>query len=259
MTKTRDWLDAEYARGLLTFTFDEFRKARAMRPDAARAALARAQRDHLVTSPARGFYVIVPSEYRTDGAPPWQWYLDAMFRALGAPYYAGLLTAAAQHGASAQSVQEVQVVTDRHVRHRRVGRQRLVFIGSSRIAKAPTDTLKTPAGSVRISTPEMTMLDLVAYPRRAGGWSNIVSLLPDLADSSSRRGWKDALGVEPPTTHVQRLGYLLDAVGASGVGILAEWLRGRRRFVITLVPGAEHDGPVDVRWSVVGDPGVQPD
>jgi len=255
----REWLDTEYGRGRLTFTFDEYRHERGGSLEAALSMLSRAKRNHLVASPARGFYVIVPSEYRTDGAPPWQWYLDAMFGMLGAPYYAGLLTAAAQHGASAQGAQEVQVVTDRHVRDRRVGRQRLVFVRSARMAAAPTDSLKTPAGTVRISTPEMTMLDLVAYPRRAGGWGNIASLLPDLAEPSSRRGWSDALGIGPPTAHVQRLGYLLDAVGASNVDTLADWLRGRRRFVVTLVPGAEREGTVDDRWNVIADPGVQPD
>ena len=259
MTQTRAWLDAEYSRGRLTFTMDDFRRERGVSLDAALASLSRAQRGHLITSPVRGFYVIVPAEYRTDCAPPWQWYLDAMFQALGAPYYAGLLTAAAQHGASAQSAQEVQVVTDRQVRDRRIGRQRLVFIRSARTSAAPTKALKTPMGTVRISTPEMTMLDLVAYPRRAGGWSNIASLLPDLTVASSRRGWRDALGVQPPTAHVQRLGYLLDRAGAPLTDVLSDWLHDRRRLVITLVPGGTREGPVDTRWNVVGDPDVQPD
>lgn len=255
----RDWLDAEYSRGRLTFTFDDFQRERELSFDAALSALSRAQRNRLVASPVRGFYVIVPSEYRADGTPPWQWYLDAMFQALGAPYYAGLLTAAAQHGASAQSAQEVQVVTDRQVRDRRIGRQRLAFIDSGRTAAAPTEALKTPTGTVHISTPEMTMLDLVAYPRRAGGWSHIASLLPDLAAASSRRGWQDALAIQPPTPHVQRLGYLLDRAGAPFADVHADWLRSRRRRAITLAPGGGRQGPLDPSWNVFVDPSVEPD
>ena len=258
MTQTRGWLEAEYSRGRVSFTFDEFREIRELQPGAAKVALARAQRDHLVASPARGLYVIVPSEYRVDGAPPWQWYLDSLFAHLGAPYYAGLLTAAAQHGASVQGVQEVQIVTDRQVRERRVGRQHLVFVKSSRVARAPTVRQRTPTGSVRVSTPEMTMLDLVAYHRRSGGWGHVVSLLPDLAETSSHSGWTEALAVDPPVAHVQRLGYLLDLVEAPGTEVLADWLGAHSCSVVMLIPGTD-DGAVDPRWKVVGDPGVQPD
>lgn len=259
MDPLREWLDAQYARGRSAFTLDEYRRERGVSDDAAFSALARAQRAHLIASPSRGFYVIVPAEYRVDGAPPWQWYLDAMFHRLDAPYYVGLLTAAAQHGASAQVAQEVQVVTDRHVRERRVGRQRLTFIHSARTAAAPTEARKTPTGSVRVSTPEMTMLDLVAYPRRAGGWSNIASVVRDLAGSTSRGGWRDALRVGPAAAQVQRLGHLLDEVEARNSDVLAQWLATRRTDNVALVPGGDLKGPVDRRWRVVGDPGIQPD
>jgi predicted transcriptional regulator of viral defense system len=255
----REWLDAQYARGRTAFTLDEYRRERGVSDDAAFSALARAQRAHLVASPTRGLYAIVPAEYRVDGAPPWQWYLDAMFRRLDAAYYVGLLTAAAQHGASAQVAQEVQVVTDRHVRDRRVGRQRLAFIHSARAATAPTEVRKTPTGSVRVSTPEMTMLDLVAYPKRAGGWSNIASLVRDLSEATSRSGWKEALRVGPATAQVQRLGHMLERAQARDTDVLAQWLAPRRADLVTLVPGSDREGPVDRRWRVIGDPGIQPD
>lgn len=259
MEPLRDWLDTEYGRGRLTFTLEDFRRERGSSDDAAFSALARAQRAHLVASPTRGLYVIVPAEYRADGAPPWQWYLDSMFKSLEAPYYAGLLTAAAQHGASAQGAQEVQVVTDRHVRDRHVGRQRLVFIHSRRAGVAPVEARKSPTGVVRISTPEMTMLDLVAYPKRAGGWGNIASLLPDLSRAASRRGWREALRLQPPTPQVQRLGHLLDRAHARHTDVLAGWLASRRMDLVPLVPDGARDGPVDSRWRVIGDPAVQPD
>jgi predicted transcriptional regulator of viral defense system len=243
----------------LTFTLEDFRRERDSSDDAAFSALARAQRAHLVASPTRGLYVIVPAEFRAAGAPPWQWYLDSMFRTLQAPYYIGLLTAAAQHGASPQGAQEVQVVTDRHVRHRRIGRQRLVFVQSRRAGVAPVEARKTPTGAVRISTPEMTLLDLVAYPKRAGGWGNIASLLPDLSRVASGSGWREALRVQPPTAQVQRLGHLLSRAQARHTDVLADWLASRRIDLVPLVPGGSREGPVDARWRVIRDPAVQPD
>ena len=47
------------------------------------SVLSRAQRDALLFSPTRGFYVIVPPDHRQDGAPPWRWFLAPMFRHLG--------------------------------------------------------------------------------------------------------------------------------------------------------------------------------
>lgn len=259
MELTRNWLDEIYARGRTTFTFEEIRRERSTTVSAMHSALARAQRNHLVHSPSRGLYVIVPPEYRTDGAPPWQWYLDPMLRHLGVRYYVGLLTAAAQHGASAQSAQEVQVVVDRQVHDRASGRQRLAFVRSARVGLAPATDVKTPTGRVRVSTPEMTMLDLVAFPAHAAGWGNIISVLPDLAPLATRRGWKEALRVDPPTVHVQRLGHLLDRVSAPHTDVLAEWLVGHRLVLSPLVPGGARSGPADSRWHIIGDPSVQPD
>ena len=145
------------------------------------------------------------------------------------------------------------------VRDRRIGRQRLVFVHSQRAPLAPTEPHKTPTAYIRISTPAMTMLDLVAYPARAGGWGNIASLLPDLAGAASRSGWREALRVEPAGPHVQRLGYLLDQAQAQHTDVLAHWLASRHTNIVPLVPGGSRDGPVAERWRIVGDPAVQPD
>ncbi len=255
----RAWLDDQTGRGRLTFTIEELRSERDASLDAALAALSRAERNHLIVSPSRGFYVIVPAEYRAQGAPPWQWYLDAMMRDLGAAYYVGLLTAAAHHGVSPQAAQEVQIVADRQIRVRRVGRQRLVFIRSSRMALAPVGGVRGPAGDVRISSPEMTLLDLVAYPARAGGWGNIASVVPDLALATSRAGWRAALQVGPPVAQVQRLGHLLDRSGAAHTDILVNWVAARRHDVVSLVPRGDPEGPLDTRWKVIADLSVQAD
>ncbi len=255
----RAWLDSMYGRGRMLFTFEEMRTARSSSASSTLSSLARAQRDHLVFSPVRGLYVIVPPEYRADGAPPWQWYLDAMLRHVHVRYYVGLLTAAAQYGVSPQAVQETQIVVERMVRDRVAGRQRLVFVTSPRARTAPSEEVTTPTGRVLVATREMTMLDLVTYPERAAGWGNVVSILPELAAGATRRGLRDALRVSPATRQVQRLGYLLDRAGAPHTDVLEDWLRGRRLVTSPLVPGGSARGPVDERWRIVADASVQAD
>ncbi len=257
--EVRAWLDSMYSHGQLLFTFEDAREARSSSTSSTLSSLARAQRDHLVFSPVRGLYVIVPPENRTDGAPPWPWYLDPMLRHLHVHYYVGLLTAAAQHGASPQAAQETQVVVEHAVRDRLAGRQRLVFITSPRARAAPVDQITTPTGHVRIATRELTMLDLVTYPGRAAGWGNVVSILRQLAPGTTHKGLRDMLRVEPATRQVQRLGYLLDRAGAPYTDVLAKWLQGRRLVASPLVPGGSKLGTPDARWRIFADAWVQPD
>src|SRR5207244_10392072 len=61
----------------------------------------------------RGFYVIVPPEYRVAGSLPAAWFIRDLMDYLRRPYYVGLLTAPSLHGAAHQAPQEFQVVTDR--------------------------------------------------------------------------------------------------------------------------------------------------
>lgn len=259
MDSVRQWLDAMYGRGEVSFTLSEACRSRNASLVSTRSALSRAQRDSLLFSPVRGLYVIVPPEYRAEGAPPWRWFLDPMLRHLGVPYYVGLLTAAAQHGASPQVAQEIQVVVDRPVRARIAGRQRLVFVQRRRAALAPVVEATTPTGRVRVSTPAMTMLDLVAYPAHAAGWGNIASILPDLAPLVNRKGWVDALSVEPRATDVQRLGHLLNRTGAGRTDVLAAWLEKRPIEPTLLVPGGGSAGDYDARWRVIVNAAVAAD
>jgi predicted transcriptional regulator of viral defense system len=117
----------------------------------------------------------------------------------------------------------------------------------------------TPTGSVRVSTPAMTMLDLVAYPVHAAGWGNIASILPDLAPLANRKGWADALSVEPRATDVQRLGHLLDRAGLGRTDVLAAWLAKRPIEPTLLVPGGESAGDYDARWRVIVNAAVTAD
>ena len=259
MDSTRAWIDRQHSTGRLVFTFEQARIDLDATVAAAKSTLSRAQAQGLLYSPAQGLYVVVPAEYRTAGAPPWQWYLDPMMRHLKVEYYAGLLTAAAHHGANPQAAQEVQVVVARQQRDRPAGRGRLRFVQNPRAGGAPVVEATTPTGRVRISTPEVTMLDLVAHPRVAGGWGNIASVVVELGPLGSKRGWRAALGTDPAVPRVQRLGYLLDRVGAPHTDELAAWLMPRSARTVTLVPGGRREGVADPRWRVIPDPMVQAD
>ena len=258
MSSVRDWALALPAQGRFTFTTDEARTASGASEAAVAAALGRAEADHLIASPVRGFHVVLPLEDRGTGTPSWRLFLDPLMAHLGIPYYVGLLTAASIHGASGQAVQVVQVVTARPRRPVRSGRLAIEFAVRATAAKAPVELRITPSGRMRVGTAEVVALDLVRYPAKAAGWGNVATVLRDLAPSLRRSGMRAALAVEPATSEIQRLGHLLERAGADAVlPALEAELASRRAGWVPLVPGQPDSGEAparDGRWHVlVGD------
>jgi hypothetical protein len=82
--------------------------------------------------------------------------------AMALPYYVGLLSAAAHHGASHHAPQEFQVVTNRYVRPLVVGRAKVRFFTSKFVGDAAITNVKTPTGTMRTSTPETIVIELAA-------------------------------------------------------------------------------------------------
>ena len=141
-----------------------------------------------IFSPARGFYVPIPPEFRTWGSVPATHFVDAMMRHLDRRYYVGLLSAAELHGAAHQRpqvFQVFQVMVERPLADRRNGRTRLSFHARSRLAEVPTEELTTPTGYLVVSTPEATVLDLASRPADGGGLDNVATVLVELAEEGT--------------------------------------------------------------------------
>lgn len=256
MSSLREWAVGLPARGQYTFTTAEARSQQAdISAAGTAAALGRAEADGIIASPIRGFHVVLPLEDRVIGTPAWRLFLDPMMKHLRMPYYVGLLTAAAIHGAGSQAAQVVQIVVARPRRALRVGRLAIEFVVRRTAEHAPVELLTTISGHVRIATPEVVALDLVRYPGRAGGWDNVLTVLRDLAPTMRRAGMRKAFAVRPATPEIQRLGHLLGRVGADEVaGALVDELRNRRSSWVSLDPEATvspGEAQRDPRWRVV--------
>lgn len=180
-----------------------------------KAAEKQHKRGNLI-SPRRGFYVIVPPEYRAMGALEPPWYIDALMAHEQRPYYVGLLTAAELHGATHQAVMEFQVVTDKQLPRIRAGRSSIVFYYRKDLGAVEQGLLKhqTKTGTMKVSGPELTALDLVRYPHAAGGLHHIATVLSDLGFRIDAEKLAVLSGAFERST-CQRLGFLL---GVSGHG-----------------------------------------
>src|SRR5690606_31080603 len=133
-------------------------------------------------SPTKGLYVVVPAEYRSWGAVPAAHFIDALMGHLGHEYYVALLSAAEVHGFAHQRPQVFQVMTPARLRDRSFGRVRIQFISETSMAGRRVDVVNTPTGTMRVSSVETTVLDLVAHPRKSGGLSNVATIVGELLD-----------------------------------------------------------------------------
>jgi len=206
-----------------------------------------------LVAPRRGFFVIVPLEYKSAGAPPPSWFIDELMRFHQQPYYVGLLSAAALHGAAAQQPQEFQVITNRQLRPAVIGRSRIRFFLKKHAERTPTVAIKTETGSMRASTAEATAIDLVRYPDHAGGWNNVADVIADLAENIDAGRLAEAARTENDLAAGQRAGFLFEHVGAADkTGPLASWIEAERPRVVALCADREVAGaPKSQRWRVL--------
>lgn len=252
-SRARAYVERLLSQGRHTFTRAEADIALGSSPVATYHSLHRLERTGWLAMPRRGFYLVVEPEYRQLGAlPPVLWIEDLM-RFHEAPYYVGLLSAAAMHGAAHQQPQEFQVVVGVVLRPVRVGRVRIHFFFRRRMDTAITERMKTSTGYVSVSTPEMTAYDLVRYRKGAGSIDHVATVLAELAE---RLDAKKLLGVarrcgELPV--IQRLGWLLDHTGHGKLAEgLAKLVDGRRPKMIPLEPASRDEiSARDEKWRVL--------
>lgn len=248
-----EFVDHLQSSGRYTFTRAEALKALELSETALKNAAWRLTEKGRVVMPRRGFFVIVPLEYLSAGAPPPSWFIDHLMRFQGRPYYVGILSAAALHGAAHQQPQEFQVITDETTRVATAGRTRIRFFVKKTVRSTPVTPIKTETGTMTVSTPEGTALDLVRYAPRAGFLDNVATVLSELAERIDGKALVEAAKREGELAHVQRLGYLLDLVGCQEVATpLQRWVQDQRPRPTPLRPGQRSKGaPKDDRWNIV--------
>ena len=253
------FVDGLQMGGRYSFTLEEARGQRERSDAATGAALRLLKQRGRIASPRRGFFVVVPLEYKSAGCPPASWFIDDLMRFMGQPYYVAMLSAAAIHGAAHQQPMVFQVMTDRATRLAAVGRIRIDFHVNRAVDRVPVVNVQTETGSMRVSTPAATAFDLVRYAVAAGQVNNVATALGELAEKLDG----DSLVEVAPlyaTPDVQRLGYLLEILGHRRlVGALWQWLSDQRHRAVPLVSGQQAETEPDQRWKVFTDENVEPD
>jgi len=227
---------------------------------AVRAAIRRLRVKGRLATPLRGFHLIVPPEYRAIGCLPADQFVPQLMSHLGLKYYAGLLTAAALHGAAHHAPMAFQVVTAENRPGLRCGRVRVEFVARSNAAEIPTVSINTPRGVLLVSSPDATAFDLIGYPGHAGGLSNVTTVLAELVPLLDL-GRLLAETAHSPLPWTQRLGYLLELVEGSDLAApLADFVGARAREYVPLKPGKTVlDARRNKRWRLLINEPIEPD
>lgn len=246
-----DFINMMVAKGRFSFGHKDIEKQINLSSMAVKAALRRLQKKGEIVMPYRGFYVILPPEYRALGSLPAEQFIPDLMNYLGEIYYVGLLSAAEYHGSAHQRSQIFQIVVAKTRRSIKCGKIRIDFIFRKNAAKIPTQTRNTPTGIIKISTPEATALDLIGYAKHCGSINNVATVLAELAEKIDSKRLVVAAKLSP-IAWVQRLGYLLDLIAKGDKAEdIAAYIKNKLPVRIPLVPAKSRKGAkMDTRWRV---------
>jgi predicted transcriptional regulator of viral defense system len=242
-----DFIDGLQARGQYYFLKRHLLEKTGQAEKVANRSLARLQAKHRVLLVRRGFYVIVPIEFRRTGVLPPEWFIHNLMESLDVGYYVGLLSAAAIWGASHQKPQEFHVLTPRQFRG--IGSRTLKIRFFQKLDfpdPAFLKNQKTETGFMRVSGPELTALDLVRYGKAVGGLSLVATTLAELGENIEPRSLLTIARKEKSLAPLRRLGLILDNLGYdSRTDELAEYVRNKPGVPVFLDPSLPRS---DSRW-----------
>jgi len=242
-----DFIDGLQARGRYFFLKRQLLEKTGQVEKSANRSLARLQAKNRILLVRRGFYVIIPLEFRLTGLVPPEWFIHSLMESLNIRYYVGLLSAAAIWGASHQKPQEFHVLT---IRQFRPIQDRALKIRFFRKADFPDPAFlsnqKTETGFIRVSNPELTALDLVKYSKVVGGLSLVATTLTELGERLTLQGLQKVARKERSLAPLQRMGLILDNLGfVSRTKSLAEYVQGKTASPVLLEPSLPR---ADSRW-----------
>jgi predicted transcriptional regulator of viral defense system len=252
-SSVNEFVDGLQKRARYTFARTEAEAVLKLERAALTKGLQRLQKAGRIRMIRRGFYVIVPLEYAASGLVPPDWFVDELMKFLEQPYYVGVLTAAALHGAGHQQPQEYQVVVGRPERAIRMPDLNLRFFLKKSMAQAPVERVKAYTGLLTVSTPAATALDLVRFAPAIGGLDAVLTVLDELVERITPEPLLKAAQQESERSHVQRLGWLLERTKRSELAdALAKWLATQKPTKTPLDVSAPVAGcRKDPRWQVI--------
>ena len=247
------------SQGRYVFTVEELKSQLNRSYPALRQNLFRLKTKKEIAFIRQGFYIIIPPEYSKQGIIPPYLYIDDLMKSLDKPYYVGLLSAAALHGAAHQQPTGYTVITQSPP-PRSIEKLKVLFFSKQEFLQDGIIQMKTPAGYINVSSPELTALDFFDYIHKFG-INRITTILQELSDEMKPSRLLKIAKQYSNTAAIQRLGYILDNVVSAEKLSDALWkvLNERNFFSIPLSPQKEKKGETDSKWKIIKNMEIESD
>lgn len=259
--KAKAYIDQLTGRGRIALTIGQMQDDLGITNKAARRMLERLLCNKEVATPAKGYYLILTPEFRELGCLPPNYFIDDLMSHWHKTYYVGLLSAAMFHGAAHQQPQNVQIMLPTTRPEVICGKVVIQFIQNVSCHKTPVESLKTPTGTLLVSTPEATAMDLVRFMRQSSGINRVATVIHELGEKLDKKKLLELTTVFKESAWVQRLGYLLEILGHEDAAkSLLSYLKNIESRIIPLVPYLERDGAKKCeKWRIYINANVESD
>lgn len=220
-----------------------------------------------IISPAKNLYVIVPPEYQKFGCLPAEELIPLLMKHWNINYYICLLSAALYHGASHQKPQAFQVMTEKQLKPLVCGKIKIDFIYKKSLANVPIQKITVKTGYLNISSPELTIVDLLLYLHRVGGLNHVATVLSELIENITLEKILELVKNSKEKAWIQRLGYILEHINPMEIvkrdkliGLLHNFLK---KQSIDFIPLAAElpikDVPKNNKWMVIENTTIESD
>ena len=221
-----------------------------------------------IFSPFKGFYIVVPvTEQGRGNFPPQDIVLMSMEH-LKIPYYVGLLTAAAYHGATHQATFVFQVVVSKQIKKEMIiGDTKIQFICKKGISDVAIQKKMIRTGYLPVSTPEETVKDVMTYYRQCGGLNHQATVLSELIEAVDTEKLISLANRSGTLFWIQRMGYILDSIDTfyekerdKVVNVLEKFLATKKLRYVPLAPEMPtKNKPRNKKWKIIENTTVQSD
>ena len=249
----------EYIKYLLSiesysFSVDEILKATDGTGNSLKFELQKKKKKGEVLNLRKGFYLIITPRYSSSKKIPIQLYCEKLFKYLNKNYYVGLFSAAKLHGASHQQVQRDYLITEQpkfnDISKKTINIQ---FFTTKNWPDKNIQLKKSDAGIYKVSSPALTIVDLIHYQTNLGGINRMLATIEELAEELTSADMKELLDWYPNKSTLQRFGFLLEEleINENFQELIYSNLKSSKFFPVLLSPKSkEKAGAVDNRWKV---------
>ena len=255
--KIKNWIIDRERTGRPCFSRDEVAEAfPSLSASSIDSSLSRFRANGLIQSVHRGFYCVIPAHYAYESKVPPAYYMDALMKWLGRPYYIALLSAAEMFGAAHQKPMVTQIMTELPCfSYSKKKNNSVDWQFRSRVPSQFVLHRNGENGQIAYSSAELTAVDLVRYFDRAGGLSSVATVLAELCELTDFNRAGPGVFRTADIADIQRLGYVYDAIlgdGAHAETIHNELLSLRRDLrPVALDPRLPSEGvEINRRWKV---------